>query len=34
MEYDRTGDRIFLTNIHVPMALDQEEISAVITERS
>ena len=32
MEYDRSSDRIFLTNIHVPMALEEKDISTVLTE--
>lgn len=34
MEYDRSGDRIFLTNLHVPPALDEEQLSAALTEKS
>ena len=34
MEYDRSGDRIFLTNLHVPPALDEEQLSTALTERS
>ncbi|MEO8590583.1 MAG: GNAT family N-acetyltransferase [Flavobacteriales bacterium] len=34
MEYDRSsGDRIFLTRLEVPPALDVEEVSAVLTEK-
>jgi hypothetical protein len=34
MEYDRSGDRIFLTNLQVPPALDEEQLSAALTEKS
>lgn len=32
MEYDRGGDRIFLTNIHVPMQLEDKDVSNILTE--
>lgn len=33
MEYDRTPDRIFLTHLLVPSAVDGDEVSAVLTEK-
>ncbi len=33
MEYDRTPDRIFLTQLTIPTALDGMDIAAVLTEK-
>ena len=33
MEYDRTPDRIFLTHLLVPPAVEGQEVSAVLTEK-
>lgn len=34
MEYDRSsGDRIFLTHIDVPAALEEQNVAAVLTEK-
>lgn len=33
MEYDRTPDRIFLTHLTVPAALDVNTVSAILTEK-
>lgn len=33
MEYDRSGDRIFLTSSDVPKALEVYGISAILTEK-
>ncbi|HNR56449.1 MAG TPA: GNAT family N-acetyltransferase [Flavobacteriales bacterium] len=33
MEYDRTPDRIFLTQVQVPPAVEGSEVAAVLTEK-
>lgn len=33
MEYDRNADRIFLTHIEVPPALEGQGVAAVLTEK-
>lgn len=33
MEYDRTPDRIFLTHLLVPPALEGQDVAAVLTEK-
>lgn len=33
MEYDRTPDRIFLTHVQVPPAVESSEVAAVLTEK-
>ncbi len=33
MEYDRSSDRIFLTHLLVPPALDGQDVAAALTEK-
>lgn len=33
MEYDRTPDRIFLTHLLVPPAIEGQDVAAVLTEK-
>ena len=33
MEYDRTPDRIFLTHLLVPPAVESQEVAAAVTEK-
>ncbi|MBX2972870.1 MAG: N-acetyltransferase [Flavobacteriales bacterium] len=33
MEYDRTPDRIFLTHLMVPPAIEEQDVAAALTEK-